>query len=228
MFKKWFNTYIKANNIFIAQWPIILICRSLGLISFKLVLPHAPAPPNFQITVLGLIMPFVFTVVYLTSFCLTMTNRTGSFFMYFVPNGISNAVSYAQLVAFLVGVVIVYGSVVFKCMRLIELFNLLSQIDEKFQTGVNVMLDYSQTVKCMLKCIAWHWLTYGTYITMNLCLHIFQGRTITIYNWISYFTFNLAASILILKFIWVLSQLKYRFSLLKQVSEIVFCTFIYG
>lgn len=220
MFKKWFNTYIKANNIFIAQWPIILICWPIGLIPFKLVLP--PASPNFQITILGQLMPFVCTIGYFICFCLTMYNRTISFFTYFVPSDMSNAVSYAQLLFFLVGVVIVYGSVIFNRMRLIELFNLLSKIDENLKTGVNVLLDYSRTVKFMLKCIAFHWVTFGAYITMNYFLHTFQGRTLKLYIWVSYFMLHLAASVIILKFICVMSQLKYRFSLLREVSGIFF------
>lgn len=218
MFKKWFNIFVKPNNIFVAQWPMMLICWPLGLIPFKLVLP--PAPPSFRMTILGQIMPFVATIMYFTSFYLTITFRSVSFFTYFVPNDMSNIVSYVQLLLFLVSIVIVYGSVVFNRMRLIELFNLLSQVDEKFKTAVNVIMDYSRTVKLLLICIALHWFTYGTYIVMNYFLHSYQGRSLKIYIWVSYFMFHLAASVIIIQFICVMSQLKYRFRLLREVSTI--------
>lgn len=221
MFQKWFNTYIKANNVFVAQWPIILICWPLGMIPFILV----RSPPNFRITALGRFMPFVCTIIYFISFGLTMFNRTISFFTYFVPNDMSSVVSYAQLSFFFSGILIVYGSAVFNRTRLIELFNLLSQIDDKFKTGVNVILDYSRAVKLMLKFIALHYFTYGAYITMNFLLHTYQGRSLNIYIWISYFMFHLVASVIILQFISVMSQLKYRFSLLREVSFIFFFLF---
>lgn len=220
MFKKWFNTYIKANNVFVAQWPMILICWPLGQIPFKLVLP--PAEPTFRITILGQIMPAVCVIVCFICFYLTISYRTASFFTYFVPNDMSHVVSYLQLLFFLVGILILYGSAVFNRARLIELFNLLAQVDEKLKTGLNEILDYSRTVKLMLICIGFHWLTYGMYITMNYFLHTYQGRTIKIYIWVSYFMFHLVASVIILKFICVMSQLKYRFSLLKKVSAILF------
>lgn len=154
-------------------------------------------------------------------FIITMTT-TDSFSTYFVPTEMSGLVSSAQLVMFYVGVTIIYGSCVLKRNKLMKLFNSLAQIDRKFEMHANVHLDYCLTVTHMLKCIVMHWLTFAVYVVLNYVQQKILGRSIRFNVWVSYFMSHMVVSFVVLKFICTISQLKYRFCLLKTVSFFFF------
>lgn len=218
---KWIKGNLKANDIFVAQLPIILFCSPIGLMPLKVIAVSSKTATNshcLAITRFGRIMPFVYTAMF--TICLIITiSTTNSFSTHFVPTEMSGMVSSAQLVMFYVGVTIMYGTCVLKRNKLLKLFNLLAHIDRKFEMCVNVYLDYCLTVKYMLKCIAAHWLTFAAYVVLIYVQQKLLGRSIWLNVWVSYFMSHLVVSFVVLKFICIISQLKYRFSLLKTVSH---------
>lgn len=217
--KKWIKGNLKAYDIFVAQLPIILLCSPLGLIPFKVIAVSSKTATHcFAITRVGRIMPFVCFSLF--TMCVIVTTATShSFSTHFVPTEMSVLMSSSQLVMYHVAVTIIYGACVIKRNKLIKLFNLLAQMDRKFEMCDNVGVNYCLTVTYMLKCIAIFWFRFVVSFALIYVLQMILNRPIRLTVWVSYFMSHIVTTLIVLKFIWIMSQLKYRFTLLKTVSH---------
>lgn len=218
------DEFLRPPNVYMAQRPLIWMCRMVGLLPFVVVYKNALSNEcitSIRVSRFCLILPFVFIGIFTLSFATTLV-RGDSFSTYFVPTELSGFVSFTLLTIFFMAVVTIYTACFWHRQKLIRIFDMFHSIDMKLrETSSGCMrVAYAKTVRYMLVMMASHSLLYALKWLLTYVQQVLLDRTPTANVWVSYFMSHVILFIATLMFWCIVRQLHYRFRLLNEVSDV--------
>lgn len=205
----------RPSNVFMTQWPLIWMCRTIGLL--PLVIVTKKSVDSIRVSPFCLVFPFILVGIFSFSFVVTIA-RGDSFSTYFVPTDLSELVSFAQLTIFFMSVVTIYVSIFWNRQKLVRLFVLFDVIDGKLTECYDVRVPYAKSVRYMLTVIGVHSILFILKWLLTYLQQMLLDRTPTWNIWVSYFFSHIILFSATIKFMCIVEQLHCRYRLLNQVS----------
>ena len=202
---------VKVKTIYISLRPIIIMCNLFGVIPFKI----EKSSNKYKLTYCCILVLIVNMIAFIVSYGFSVTSRQNIVTSYF-DTIIPSVASITFLTGYTVSMIVIYASVVFRRKFLMQTIDQIYQVDVKLKF-INAEVNYRKLFLYSVKLIIANTTKFVIFITFNISFQIFSNNVQALQSLISYLYPHLIMSVVVVKYVCVVVNIRERFYKLNEV-----------